>query len=128
MVYLTINYPEDSALLQRDLDQLQLWETQWDMELNPGKRKALHTTRARTPIKVTYTMHNQVLDSVSSARYLGVDLSTNLNFNSHIQGISANVNKSFGYIKRNIRPKHSGVREAAYKTLVRSQLEYGSTV
>ena len=31
-------------------------------------------------------------------------------------------------IKRNIRPKHPGVREAAYKTLVRPQLEYGSTV
>ena len=73
-------------------------------------------------------MHNQVLDIVSSARYLGVDLSTNLNFNSHIQRISSNANKSLGYIKRNIRPKHPGIREAAYKTLVCPQLEYGSIV
>ena len=123
-VYLAINHPEDSALLQRDLDLLQLWETQRDMEFN----QTLHTTRARTPIKTPYNMHNQVLDSVSSARYLCVQLSTNLNFNSHIQRISCNANKSLGYIKRNIRPKHPGVREAAYKILVRPQLEYGSTV
>ena len=73
-------------------------------------------------------MHNQVLDIVSSVGYLGVDLSTKLNLNTHIQRISSNPNKSLGYIKRNIRPKHPGVREAAYKTLVRPQLEYGSTV
>ena len=98
------------------------------MEFNPGKCQALHITRARTPIKTPYTVHNQVLDSVSSARYLGVDLSTNLNFNSHIQRISSDANKSLGCIKRNIRPKHPGVREAAYKILVRLQLEYGSAV
>ena len=97
-VYLAINHPEDSVL-QRDLDQLQLWQTQWDMEFNPGKCQALHITRARIPIKTPYTMHNQVLDSVSSSRYLGVDLSTNLNFNSHTQRISSNAtcNKSHGY-------------------------------
>ena len=56
------------------------------------------------------------------------NLSTNLNFNSHIQRISSNANKSLGYIKRSIRPTHPGIREAAYKTLVRPQFEYGSTV
>ena len=98
------------------------------MEFNPCKCQALHITRARTPIKTPYIVHNQVLDSVSSARYLGVDLSTNLNFNSHIQRISSNANKSLCYIKRNTRPKRPGVIEAAYKTLVRPQPEYGSTV
>ena len=85
-------------------------------------------TRARTPFKTPYSMHGQVLDSVSSARYLGVDLSINLNFNSHFHRISSNANKSLGYIKRNVKPKHPGVRETAYLTLVCPQLEYGSTV
>ena len=98
------------------------------MEFNPGKCEALHITRARTPIKTPHTMHNQVHDSFSSARFLGVDLSTNLNFNSYIQRISSNVNKSLGYIERNIKLKHPSVREAAYKTLFRPQLGYGSTV
>ena len=92
------------------------------MELNPGKCQVLQITLARTPIKTPYTMHNQVLDGVSSARYLGVDLSTNLNFKCHIQRISSKANISRGYIKRNIRPKYPGVHETSYKSA------YGSTV
>ena len=74
-------------------------------------------------------MHNKTLESISSARYLGVDLSTNLSFNTHINRITgtSNANKSLGFIKRNVKTKHEGVREAAYKTIVRPQLEYAST-
>ena len=32
-VHLTICGPDDSATLQRDLDRLQQWEAQWDMEI-----------------------------------------------------------------------------------------------
>ena len=41
--------------------------------------------------------------------------------------ITSNANKSLGFIKRNIKTKHKGVREAAYKTIVSPQLEYAST-
>ena len=59
-----------------------------------------------------------------------VSLSTNLNFNTHIKRISSNANKSLGFIKINIKTKHSDVHEAAYKTFVRPQYdrEYVSTV
>ena len=87
------------------------------MEFNSSKCQVLHITRARAPIKTLYTMHNQTLDSVSVARYLGVELSTNMNFNTHINRITY-ANKSLGFIKRNIKTKHPGVREAAYKTIV----------
>ena len=73
-------------------------------------------------------MHNKTRETVSSARYLGVDLSTNLSFNTHKNRITSNANKSLGFIKRNIKTKHKDVREAAYQTIVRPQLGYGSTV
>ena len=127
VVYLTINSPNNSANLQKDFDLLQEWEAQWDMEFNPGKCQVLHITRARNPIKSTYTMHSKTLQSVSSTRYLGVDLSTNLSFNTHINRITSNASKSLGFIKRNSKIKHKGVREAAYKIIVPPQLEYAST-
>ena len=83
-VYLTINSPNDSVNIQKDLDLLQEWEAQWDMEFDPGKCQVLHITRVRNPIKSTYTMHNRTLESVSSATYLGVDLSTNLETSTFI--------------------------------------------
>ena len=73
-------------------------------------------------------MHGQVLESVDYARYLGVDISSDLNFSHHINRITANASKSLGFVKRNIKTKHSGIREAAYKTVVRPQLEYASPI
>ena len=55
-------------------------------------------------------------------------MSTNLNFKTHTNRISSNANKSLGFINRIIKTKHTGVREAAYKTIVRPQLEYTSKV
>ena len=73
-------------------------------------------------------MHGQVLDSLDHARYLGVDISSDLNFNHHINRVTANASKSLGFLKRNIKTKHPGIREAAYKTTVRPQVEYASSV
>ena len=127
-VYLTVQGKNDSDRLQRDLDYLQEWEVKWDMEFNPSKCQVIHITRSRNPIKNKYMMHGQILDSVDNARYLGVDIADDLNFSQHVNRITSNAMKSLGYLKRNIKPNHSGKREAAYKTIVRPQLEYASTV
>ena len=78
-VYLAVQGQEDSVILQNDLNKLQQWEKAWDMEFNPSKCQVLHISRSRNPIKNNYTMHGQVLDSVDHARYLGVDISSDLN-------------------------------------------------
>ena len=127
-VYLTVQGQADSKKLQNDLDILQEWEREWDMEFNPSKCQVVHITRSRRPINTSYSMHGQVLDSVDSARYLGVDITSDLNFTQHINRTTSNASKSLGYLKRNILTKHSGIREAAYKTIVRPQVEYASTV
>ena len=79
-VYLAVQGQEDSATLQNDLNKLQEWEQLWDMDFNPSKCQVLHIARSRKPINRNYTMHGQVLESVDHARYLGVDISSDLNF------------------------------------------------
>ena len=98
------------------------------MEFNPSKCQTLHITRSRRPFNSTYTMHGQVLDFVNIARFLGVDTASDLSFSQHVNRTTSNASKSLGYLKRNIKTKHSGIREAAYKTIVRPQLEYASPV
>ena len=83
-VYLTVQGQADSKKLQNDLDILQEWERESDMEFNPSKCQVVHITRSRRPINTSYSMHGQVLDSVDSARYLGVDITSDLNFTQHI--------------------------------------------
>ena len=76
----------------------------WDMEFNPSKCQVVHICRSRRPIKNKYTMHGQFLDSIDHARYVGVDISSDLNFSHHVNRITANASKSLGFLKRNIKP------------------------
>lgn len=127
-IYLTINSLADSLTLQQDLDKMQVWEKAWDMEFNPSKCQVLHITKNKHVIKNKYYLHGQALEPVTHAKYLGLDLSTELSFNTHITRITTNANKSLGFIKRNISTNNQKVKELAYKTLVRPQVEYASTV
>ena len=127
-VYLTVQGQEDANILQDDLNVLQEWEKAWDMEFNPSKCQVLHKDRSRRPIKHSYTMHRQVLDSIDHARYLGVDISSDLNFNHHINRATAIASKSLGFLKSNIKTKYPVIHEVAYKTTVRPQVENASSV
>ena len=98
------------------------------MEFNPSKCVVIHITRSRTPVPSQYLLHGQVLESVAGSKYLGVEISSNLSFNSHIQNITTSASRSLGFLKRNIRSKNPELREMAYKTLVRPLVEYSSSV
>ena len=98
------------------------------MEFNPSKCQVIRVTTSRTPFNTEYILHGQVLEVVTSARYLGVDISSNLSWNTHVDRVTANANQSLGFIKRNVKAKSPEVREMAYQTLVRPQLEYASAI
>ena len=125
-IYLAVSSLEDAQTLQPDLDHLHEWELEWDMEFNPSKCIVIHVTRSRTPIPSQYLLHCQVLESVAGSKYLGVEISSNLLFNNHIQNITTSASRSLGFLRRNIRSQNPALREMAYKTLVRPIVEYSS--
>ena len=88
--------------------------------------QVVRVTTAWKAINTVYTLHGQILEVVTSAKYLGVDISSGLSWNSNINRITGNANRTLGYIRRNIKSKNQKVRETAYNTLVRPQLEYGA--
>ncbi|MCG8045233.1 MAG: hypothetical protein JAY66_06065 [Candidatus Thiodiazotropha taylori] len=126
--YLAITKPAESKQLQDDLNTLQEWELDWNMEFNPGKCQVIQVTRANSPIPTQYTLHGQTLEVVKSARYLGVDIASNLSWKPHITRITNSANKTLGFLRRNLKAKRPELREIAYKTIVRPQLEYAAPV
>ena len=50
------------------------------------------------------------------------------NFDKCEDRITGNANRTLGFIRRNIRTKLPKVRQTAYNTLVRPQLEYASPI
>ena len=65
------------------------------------------------------------MEAFDHYKYLGVELSSDLNWNFHIAGIIDKANRSLGFIRRSLNKCPENVKEQAYLALVRPQLEYG---
>jgi hypothetical protein len=128
IIYRQIKTQDDCDALQRDLKSLESWERDWQMEFHPGKCQVLRITRKRKPIVQGYTLHGQELAVVPSAKYLGVTLSHDLRWNTHIQDTTAKANKTLGFVRRNLRVSSPTLKERAYVALVRPRTEYAATV
>ena len=128
IVYLTMTSEDDCEKLQEDLHALERWEKDWLMEFHPDKCSVMRVTRKKTVKKYPYTLHGQVLVDESETKYLGVTLTDNMSWNTHIEQTAAKANKKLGFVKRNLKVNNPEVKSLAYKTLVRPNLEYCSTV
>ena len=128
LLYRNIKTVEDARNLQNDLDALQRWEADWLMEFNPKKCKILTVTNKRNPLQHTYQIHNEALEEVPTAKYLGISLHQNMKWNHHVNQLSTKANSTRAFLQRNIRscPRH--IKIMCYKTLLRPVLEYGCEV
>ena len=79
-------------------------------------------------IQFDYTLHQQRLEQVQSAKYLGITISDDLDWSQHIPEISAKATKTLGFLRRNLAfaPRHN--KEVAHNTLVRPKLEYAAPI
>ena len=118
----------DCDLLQQDLDSIAKWEAQWLMEFNVGKCLAMHVGRGRNKMEHKYMLHGQQLVELDSSKYLGITLTTDLRWNTHISNITKKANSALGLIRRNLRIASQTVKTQAYQALVRPHLEYASSV
>ena len=80
------------------------------------------------PLVTEYTLKDEPLENVKIASYLGIQISRDLSWHSHVAKVSAKGNKSLGFIRRNFRTSSKATKTFAYQTLVRPSLEYASCV
>ena len=99
------------------------------MRFQPVKCNMMQLTNKRTSkIQASYKLEGTVLENVESIKYLGVTITKDLKWNTHISNVCAKANRTLGFFRRNLFSCPQDVREAAYKGLVRPILEYGSSV
>ena len=77
-------------------------------------------------IQANYNLEGTVLENVESIKYLGVTITNDLKWNTHISNVCTKA--TLGFLMRNLYSCPPDVKEAAYKGLVRPVLEYGSSV
>ena len=128
IIYKTIHNKDDTDKLQQDLNAAGQWETDWLMKFHPDKCNIISITSKRNKIHHDYKLHNHTLQQVESSKYLGITLQNNLKWDKHINNITANANRSLGFLKRNLKLNSPHIKEHAYKALVRPKLEYCSSI
>ena len=84
IAYLAITSDADSNTLQDDLNKLADWEGTWLMKFHPEKCNVLTITNNRKILRKDYTLHGHILEQVTSAKYLGVTITSDLKWSKHI--------------------------------------------
>jgi len=128
VVYREVKTDADCTALQDDLNSLEEWEKRWCMSFNAAKCSSIIITRKQKKKVYQYSLHNQELERVKTATYLGVELSSDLTWAAHINKTCHKANRQLGFIRRNLPIRSTHVKETAYKGLVRPILEYCSPV
>ena len=128
LLYRVINSPEDTIILQQDLDQISDWVKIWQLRLNVTKCALIRCSRSLTPIVHHYTLNNSFLKETDQHLYLGIMLNKTLSWLSHISNIAKKASNTLNFIKRNLSDCSREVKAQAYLTMVRPQMEFASVV
>ena len=94
--YCQIDSTEDTSKLQKDIDQLGKWARKWGMRFQPVKCNIMQLTRKRIKkINAVYSLEGTVLENVDNIKYLGVTISRDLKWNSHVSNVCTKANNSW---------------------------------
>ena len=75
-----------------------------------------------------YQLDNTFLKEVPNNPYLGITISNDLSWSTHINNVCKKASCSLGFLRRNLSHCPKPTRKLAYISLVRSTLEYGCSI
>ncbi len=130
LLYRPIRTIDDYNILQDDVNKIRNWASANLMTFT-SKCKLMHVSRKRTPCTPTTPLHlnNSPLKTVTTFKYLGVLISSNLQWSTHIEGICSKARKIIGLLYRHFY-QHSNPTTLLhlYLSLVRPHTEYAAQV
>ena len=128
-MYRQIANVHDCKVLQEDLNQLHKWEERWQLKFNKAKCNIMRATHARQKkIVFGYELVGVLLKDIDSTSYLGVELSADMKWNSHVKKVTAKGNTMLGILRRNLKNCPKNLKDLAYKSILRPKLEYAGSI
>ena len=125
LLYRTISNIHDHLTLQNDLTKLEKWANDWGMKFNATK---CYILPIRKKSSYFYQLNSTILKEVNTNPYLGLNISSDLKWSSHINGICKKASSTLGFVRRNLHSCPKETRLTAYTSLVRPLLEYGAII
>jgi hypothetical protein len=129
LLFKDVSTDRDQQVLQSDLSALKQWETDWQMEFNPGKCTVIRIrpSKNKRVRETSYTLHNETLAITEDSKYLGVTIDHTLSWSKHTEATAGKANKTLGFVRQNLHSCSAQVKAASYTTMVRPILEYASS-
>ena len=120
-LFKTITSPGDCKKLQEAVTCIDDLGMKSNMKFNATKFKVLSVTSSRSPLLANYHIGSDEVIRVSSEVDLGIILTSNLTWNSHIDKIVAKANKMLGLLRRTCPlSTNCDGRRTLYLSLVKS--------
>ena len=85
LVHRVIKQDSDCLQLQKDTSSLCHWENTWKMTFNKTKRCVMHMIHKKNLCLSNYNMRGVPLVPTHTRKYLGVQLTSNLDWGTHVQ-------------------------------------------
>ena len=117
---------ETTIKLNEDLVSIDTWAKIWRVTFNAEKtEEMIFSTRRRQTIHPPLYFNMSRIERVTTHKHLGLDLSSDLSWSSHIEKITKKANKTLGLLRsQKWKLKRASLR-VAYTSFVRSILDYG---
>ena len=114
--------------LNHDIQRLQDWSNNWLMQFNPAKTKAVIFSSRPLDVKPNLICNNEPLSFADSHCHLGVTLSSNCNWNDHVQNIIKTASCKITALKQLKNKVSKQTLNTIYISFIRPTLEYASCV
>ena len=128
LLYRPLFSSSHTSAFQKDVDLISSWLAQSGLVINPSKSSLLVICRCRTKPCVSITINSSIVPCVESIKYLGVTISSDLKWNSHILNTCKSAKQKLGLLHRNFRQADCVTLSRLYKALVLPKLDYCSCV
>ena len=128
--YRNIRRSEDQQILKDDLNKLAQREEAWLMKFNVAEGHSMTVTKHPLPKQIIhdYSLINQVLENVPSAKYLAFTVTDDLDWGQDINNVTRKAIKTLGFLRRDLTLAPKETKVVAYKAFVRPQLEYAAPI
>lgn len=129
LLYREINNQNDQASLSQALKAVEVWAAKSKMKINESKSVMLRVTnKTKHVIECNYEMNSTILTEAETIKYLGLTISKDLSWKSHIDRICGAAEKKLWFLRRKLKLATTPVKLLAYLTYIRPTLEYASVI
>jgi hypothetical protein len=109
----------DTSILQSDLDRMRNWTENWQLNFNFEKCEVMRITHSKDLSLPEYYLSDKKLEVTDKFKDLGIMMTHNLAWSSHVDNITSKANRMLGLVKRTVGSSNLPTVTLLYKALVR---------